>query len=47
MINIYKLPNNILLVGCYHPNFAQEMYNTCRINENQMAGLFKKILKII
>ena len=42
---IYKLPNNILLVGCYHP--SPRNVNTGRINENQMAGLFKKILKII
>tara|TARA_Y200000002_G_C22611509_1_gene634038 strand:- start:112 stop:774 length:663 start_codon:yes stop_codon:yes gene_type:complete len=42
---IYKLPNNILLIGCYHP--SPRNVNTGRINENQMAGLFKKILKII
>ncbi len=42
---IYQLPNNILLVGCYHP--SPRNVNTGRINEIQMAGLFKKILKII
>jgi uracil-DNA glycosylase family 4 len=41
---IYKLPNNILLVGCYHP--SPRNVNTGRINEKKMTSLFKKILKL-
>ena len=43
--NIYKLPNNILLVGCYHP--SPRNVNTGRINEKKMTLLFKKVLKLI
>ena len=39
----YRLPNNILLVGCYHP--SPRNVNTGRINERKMTNLFKKILK--
>jgi len=39
----YKLPNNILLVGCYHP--SPRNVNTGRINERKMTKLFKNILK--
>jgi len=42
---IYKLPNNILLVGCYHP--SPRNVNTGRINEKKMTNLFKKILKLV
>ena len=42
---IYKLPNNVLLVGCYHP--SPRNVNTGRINEKKMTNLFKKILKLI
>tara|TARA_B100001175_G_C19496542_1_gene635673 strand:+ start:1451 stop:2128 length:678 start_codon:yes stop_codon:yes gene_type:complete len=41
---IYKLPNKILLVGCYHP--SPRNVNTGRINEKKMVSLFKKILKL-
>ena len=39
----YKLPNNILLVGCYHP--SPRNVNTGRINEKSMTTLFKNIKK--
>ena len=42
---IYKLPNNILLVGCYHP--SPRNVNTGRLNEKKMTNLFKKILKLV
>tara|TARA_B100001123_G_C15122505_1_gene951947 strand:+ start:333 stop:1007 length:675 start_codon:yes stop_codon:yes gene_type:complete len=42
---IYKLPNNILLVGCYHP--SPRNVNTGRIDEKKMTNLFKKVLKLI
>ena len=42
---IYKLPKNILLVGCYHP--SPRNVNTGRINENKMTNLFKRILKLV
>tara|TARA_B100000214_G_scaffold250766_1_gene184297 strand:- start:281 stop:955 length:675 start_codon:yes stop_codon:yes gene_type:complete len=41
---IYELPNNILLVGCYHP--SPRNVNTGRINEKKMTSLFKKVLKL-
>jgi len=41
---IYNLPNNITLVGCYHP--SPRNVNTGRINENKMIKLLKKIKKI-
>ena len=40
----YNLPNNITLVGCYHP--SPRNVNTGRINENKMIKLLKKIKKI-
>ena len=43
--NVYSLPNNILLVGCYHP--SPRNVNTKRINEKKMTLLFKKVLKLI
>ena len=43
--NVYSLPNNILLVGCYHP--SPRNVNTRRINEKKMTRLFKKVLKLI
>ena len=42
---VYRLPNEILLVGCYHP--SPRNVNTGRINEKKMVLLFKKILKLI
>ena len=42
---IYKLPNNIILVGCYHP--SPRNVNTGRINEKKMTKLFKKTLKLV
>ena len=39
----YRLPKNILLVGCYHP--SPRNVNTGRINEKKMTSLFKNILK--
>ena len=41
---IYKLPDNILLVGCYHP--SPRNVNTGRINEKKMTNLFKRVLKL-
>ncbi len=41
----YKLPNNIILIGCYHP--SPRNVNTGRINEKKMTNLFKNILKKI
>ena len=41
---IYHLPNNITLVGCYHP--SPRNVNTGRIDENKMIKLLKKIKKI-
>ena len=41
---IFKVPKNILLVGCYHP--SPRNVNTGRINENKMINLFKKVLKL-
>ena len=42
---IYTLPNNLLLVGCYHP--SPRNVNTGRINEIKMTNLFKRIKKSI
>jgi len=42
---IYKLPNNILLVGCYHP--SPRNVNTGRINEKKMTNLFKKVSRLV
>ena len=41
---VYKLPNNILLVGCYHP--SPRNVNTGRINEKKMTSLFKKVTRL-
>tara|TARA_E500000331_G_C17184088_1_gene681876 strand:- start:576 stop:1262 length:687 start_codon:yes stop_codon:yes gene_type:complete len=41
---VCSLPNNIQLVGCYHP--SPRNVNTGRINEKKMTSLFKKVLKI-
>ena len=41
---IYKLPGNIILVGCYHP--SPRNVNTGRINEKKMTNLFKKVLRL-
>ena len=41
---IYKLPGNIILIGCYHP--SPRNVNTGRINEKKMTALFKKVLKL-
>ena len=40
----YKLPDDIFLVGCYHP--SPRNVNTGRINEKKMTSLFKKVLKL-
>ena len=42
---IYKLPNNIKLVGCYHP--SPRNVNTGRINLNKMSNLFKKVINLV
>ena len=42
---IYRFPNNIFLVGCYHP--SPRNVNTGRINERKMTNLFKKVLKLV
>ena len=41
----YTLPDDILLVGCYHP--SPRNVNTGRINEKKMTHLIKNILKIV
>tara|TARA_Y100000768_G_scaffold365708_1_gene327225 strand:+ start:143 stop:835 length:693 start_codon:yes stop_codon:yes gene_type:complete len=41
---IYSLPNNIKLVGCYHP--SPRNVNTGRINEKMMTNLFLKVKKL-
>ena len=41
---IYDLPNNIKIVGCYHP--SPRNVNTGRINEKKMTSLFKKVIKL-
>jgi len=41
---VYDLPNNIKIVGCYHP--SPRNVNTGRINEKKMTSLFKKVLKL-
>mgnify|MGYP001165010291 FL=1 len=43
--NIYKLPNNVLLIGCYHP--SPRNVNTGRINEKKMTSLFKKVKNLV
>ena len=43
--SIYHLPNNILLVGCYHP--SPRNVNTGRLNEKKMVSLFNKVLKLV
>ena len=42
---VFKLPNNILLIGCYHP--SPRNVNTGRINEKKMVQLFKKVLELV
>ena len=42
---VFKLPNNILLIGCYHP--SPRNVNTGRINEKKMTNLFLKVLKLV
>ena len=41
----YKVPGNVLLVGCYHP--SPRNVNTGRINEKKMTNLFLKVLKLV
>ena len=41
----FKLPNNVLLMGCYHP--SPRNVNTGRINEKQMTKLFKKVKELV
>ena len=41
----FKLPNNILLVGSYHP--SPRNVNTGRIDVNKMTNLFLKVKKVI
>ena len=42
--NIYKLPNKMLLVSCYHP--SPRNVNTGRINEKKMTRLLKKVINL-
>ena len=42
---IFKVPDNVLLIGCYHP--SPRNVNTGRINEKKMVQLFKKVLKLV
>ena len=41
----YQLPNDILLIGSYHP--SPRNVNTGRINEKQMTQLFKKVKQLV
>ena len=41
----YKLPDNKVLIGCYHP--SPRNVNTKRININKMVNLFNKAKKIL
>ena len=41
---IYDLPNNIKIVGCYHP--SPRNVNTGRIDKKKMTSIFKKVLKL-
>ena len=41
----YKLPNDILLVGCYHP--SPRNVNTGRIDQKKMVNLFRKVLNSV
>ena len=41
----FKLPNNILLVGSYHP--SPRNVNTGRIDVNKMTNLFLRVKKVI
>ena len=41
----YKVPGNVLLVGCYHPR--PRNVNTSRFNEKKMTNLFLKVLKLV
>ena len=43
--SIFKLPENLLLVGCYHP--SPRNVNKGRINEKKMTNLFNKVLKLV
>ena len=42
---IFKVPNNVFLIGCYHP--SPRNVNTGRINEKKMTNLFLKVLKLV
>ena len=42
---IIDLPNNIKLVGCYHP--SPRNVNTGRIDEEMMSNLFNKVLNLL
>ena len=42
---MFKLPNNMILIGCYHP--SPRNVNTGRINEKKMTNLFKKVLQLV
>ena len=39
----YCLPNNIILLGCYHP--SPRNVNTGRINQSTMVNLLKRVKK--
>ena len=41
---IFKLKNDMYLVGCYHP--SPRNVNTGRIDEKKMPTLLKKVLKL-
>ena len=41
----YELPDQKILIGCYHP--SPRNVNTKRINLNMMVKLFKNVKKII
>ena len=42
---LYKLPDNKILVGCYHP--SPRNVNTKRINVNKMVKLFNNVKSLI
>ena len=41
---IYKLPNNLILIPCYHP--SPRNVNTKVVTKTKMINLFKKVIKI-
>ncbi len=43
--SLIKLPDNKVLVSCYHP--SPRNVNTGRLNKTMMVSLFKKVIKLV